>query len=83
MSELEAVERALWEVERMHSIAGVQMLPITERRLLALGQWYWPNPDPLKRTIFGIPVLLDPSMSPGEIKLIADCGCVVKLISLG
>ncbi len=85
MSDLEAIDRALWEAERdwQAPIVNIQMTPPMKMRLLASGKWEWALPEPHKLTLFGITVLIDPSMSPNEVKLVADCGCVVKLINLG
>lgn len=83
MSGLETIERALWEAERDWRLVDlVQMNHQTEAQLL-MSDNMWHSIRPIERTIFGIPIVLDPSMPLNEIKLVADCGCVVKLINIG
>lgn len=85
MSDLDTIERAIWEAERdtQRPVATIQMLRLTEMRFQTSAEWLQVNIQPLERTVFGIPILLDPTMPPNEIKLVSECGCVAKLIDFG
>lgn len=85
MDATKKAERALWEAERdtQRNITGFQLSPAADMHLRMSrndGQWSF-YLDPPRWTLFGIPVLIDPSMPPGEMKLVSDDD-VVRVVNI-
>lgn len=82
------IARALWEAERdpRHSLASIGMGYDLKYRLMS-DPYAELRPDLMRREIRylyrGIPVLLDPTMPPNEIKLIASDGSTMRIVNIG